>query len=75
MTDIAIQPLADFADAIPNIAEWFYDEWHDIYGAETQASVQLRIGTLVTRNQIPTALVAVEGCQVIGTVALKESEW
>lgn len=69
MKTIVIHPLADHVDAIPSIAAW-----REIYGMETQASVQQRIGTWVDRNQIPTALVAVAGNQVIGTVALKERE-
>jgi N-acetylglutamate synthase-like GNAT family acetyltransferase len=74
MTDIAIRPLVDHANAIPSIAQWFYDEWREIYGVETPASVQQRIETWLTRNRIPTALVAVATNQVVGTVALKEHE-
>ena len=74
MTNIAIHSLVDHADAVPSVAGWFFDEWREIYGEETPASVQRRIETWLTRNQIPTALVAVAGNQVVGTVALKETE-
>jgi GNAT superfamily N-acetyltransferase len=74
MTDVTIRPLIEHANAIPSIAAWFYEEWREIYGKETQASVQQRIETWLTRNQIPTAFVAVAEGQVVGTVALKESE-
>lgn len=71
---IAIRPLADHADAIPEIARWFFAEWRAIYGEETLASVQQRITTWATRGRLPTALVAVSDGQVIGTVALKVRE-
>ena len=74
MIDVAIHPLGDHVDTIPCIAEWFYDEWRQIYGNETLASVRQRIETWVPQDRIPTALVAVAGNQVIGTVALKNSE-
>lgn len=74
MTDISIHPLVDHVNEIPSIAAWFYDEWRGIYGQETKASVQRRIETWLKPDQIPTALVAVAGNQVVGTVALKESE-
>jgi len=72
--EIAIHALGDHADAIPSVAAWFYDEWRQIYGEETLASVRQRIETWAAGNQIPTALVAVAGNRVIGTVALKDRE-
>jgi hypothetical protein len=74
MADIAVRPLIEYAAAVPRIAAWFYEEWGAVYGGATQASVRRRIETWLTRRRIPTALVAVANNQVIGTVALKQSE-
>ena len=74
MAEIAGYPLVEHAAEVPRIAVWFDEEWGAIYGAETQASVNHRIETWLTRRTIPTALVAVANNQVIGTVALKQTE-
>lgn len=74
MDGIVIRPMIEHAGAVPRIAAWFFEEWRLIYGGETQASVQRRIESWLTQRQIPTALVALSGNQVVGTVALKERE-
>ena len=74
MCTITIHPMVEYASEVPRIAAWFFEEWHSLYGEETQASVRQRIEGWLTKNQIPTALVAVSEGQVIGTVALKDRE-
>jgi N-acetylglutamate synthase-like GNAT family acetyltransferase len=74
MIDVAICPLGDFFESIPKIAEWFYNEWCEIYDVDMQDSVRKRIETWTSNDRIPTALVAVVANQVVGTVALKSSE-
>ncbi|MEO8411937.1 MAG: GNAT family N-acetyltransferase [Propionivibrio sp.] len=74
MAAVSVYPMIEYADAVPRIAAWFHKEWRSLYGDETQASVQKRIETWLTRRQIPTAFVAVSDDQVVATVALKENE-
>jgi N-acetylglutamate synthase-like GNAT family acetyltransferase len=74
MNDIAIHSLAEHVHAIPSIADWFYEEWREIYGHGCQAAVRTRIESWATEDRIPTGLVAVANGRVIGTVALKEQE-
>ena len=74
MSTITIRPMVEYANEVPRIAVWFFEEWRSLYGEKTQASVRQRIEGWLTKNQIPTALVAVSEGQVIGTVALKDRE-
>ena len=67
-------PMVDYANEVPRIASWFFEQWRPLYGDESLASVERRIRTWLTRNQIPTALVAISDDSVIGTVALKDRE-
>jgi predicted N-acetyltransferase YhbS len=66
--------MLDYAGEVPRIASWFFEQWRSLYEQEPLASVERRIRTWLTRNQIPTALVAVHDKQVVGTVALKLRE-
>lgn len=70
----AVHPMADYANEVPRIAAWFFEQWRPLYGDQSLASVERRIRTWLTRNQIPTALVAISDDRVIGTVALKDRE-
>lgn len=72
--EVTIHPMADYVAAVPRIASWFFEQWRSVYGEESQASVERRIRTWLTRGRIPTALVAVCENQVVGTVALKRRE-
>lgn len=67
-------PMVDYAHEVPRIASWFFEQWRPLYGNESLASVERRIRTWLTRNQIPIALVAISDDSVIGTVALKDRE-
>jgi len=66
--------MIDYASEVPRIASWFFEQWRPLYGDESVASVERRIRTWLTRNQIPTALVAISDNDVVGTVALKDRE-
>jgi predicted N-acetyltransferase YhbS len=74
VSTITIHPMVEYASEVPRIAAWFFEEWRSLYGEETQASVRQRIEGWLTKNQIPTALVAVSEGQVVGTVVLKDRE-
>src|SRR5688572_7512470 len=63
--------MLDHAGEVPRIACWFFEQWRSLYEEEPLASVEHRIRTWLTRNQIPTAFVAVHDKRVVGTVALK----
>jgi hypothetical protein len=74
LIDASIKPMIDYASEVPRIAAWFFEQWRPLYGDESLASVERRIRTWLTRDQIPTALVAISEKKVVGTVALKDRE-
>ena len=75
MPDIVIRDFADFSHWVPTISGWFFSEWREFYGDQTEDDVRQRISGWLERDRIPTALVAVIDDQVVGTVALKEREF
>lgn len=74
MHNVEIRDIADFSHWLPTISSWFYAEWRELYGNQTQSDVERRIAGWLQRDGIPTALVAVVDDQVVGTVALKKQE-
>lgn len=75
MVDVAIRELADFPQWIPTISGWFHDEWHELLGMRTPEDIERGLAKWLVRDAIPTALVAVAGEEVVGTVALKSREF
>ena len=63
--------LADYKEVIPKLAEWFYQEWFNLYPGKTIDDVKTAIGERTNRDAIPVALVALEGAELVGTVCLK----
>lgn len=63
--------LADHKDVIPTLARWFYAEWAYLHPGRTHEDVERLIAERTNKTQIPVALVAVEGNEVLGTVCLK----
>ena len=65
-----IASLADHADAIPTIAEWYIDEWEPYYGPGGPGDAEADLASRCCRDVIPAGLVAMDGKQVVGVVAL-----
>lgn len=59
--------LADFPDAIPEIAGWFYREWSYLHPGRTLEDVRCAVGERVNRDTIPLALVAIDDTASVGT--------
>src|SRR6185437_3964351 len=74
MAEIEIRELADFPQWIPAISGWFHSEWHALLGARSAAEIEAGLAKWLMRDTIPTALVAVAGDEVVGTVALRARE-
>lgn len=66
-----ISYLADHTEAIPMLAQWFYNEWAYLYPGKTLADVEQLIGARLNTNKLPLALVAFNNQELIGTVCLK----
>jgi N-acetylglutamate synthase-like GNAT family acetyltransferase len=74
MPDVVIRDMADFSDWLPTISAWFHAEWRELLDGQTPIDIETRIAAWLTRDSIPTALVAVVDGEVVGTVALKGKE-
>ena len=66
---MTIRFLADFPDAVPLLARWFYREWHDFDG-RSLADVEAQLAENLTRDSIPTTFLAQSGSEVVGTASL-----
>ena len=67
-----IEPLADCAEAIPMLAQWFCEEWPYEGRSRGEAEAQLREN--LNRDRVPITWVRRAGGEVIGTVSLDLSD-
>lgn len=75
ISEVHIAPLTEFADWIPDIAQWLHAEWRDLYpGGYTPADVAAALRGRLQTHQIPLAMVAVAGETVVGIISLKVSD-
>ena len=72
MPDIQIHDLADFPQWLPVISTWLQEEWREAYSGLSRSEIEQRLAGWLARDRIPTALVAVVGGQVIGTLAIQD---
>lgn len=68
-----IVPLADKAEAIPELADLFISEWEPYYGATGPGDAMADLSRCLNRHALPLAFVALgPKDDAIGTAALKE---
>ena len=72
MTHIAL--LADNAQVMPTLAEWYCLEWKPYYEADGPGNALIDLKSRCNREEIPIGLVAMKGQEVQGTVALGRDE-
>ncbi len=65
-----IQLLADHTDVIPTLTDWYILEWEPYYGIQGPGDAKDDLDSRCNHEVIPIGLVAMEGDQVCGTVAL-----
>lgn len=65
--------LADHLDTIPTLAKWFRDQWPDYYANWSQAALEQDFLEDVSRDRLPSRLVAFESGELAGTIVLRES--
>ena len=68
MMNIAL--LADHAEVLPTLADWYLLEWEPYYGVDGPGDARAELGSRCNQDAIPIGLVAMEGNQVQGVVAL-----
>jgi len=68
VTQIAF--LADNAQVIPRLADWYRGEWGPYYGVHGPGHALFDLKSRCNHDRVPIGLVAMKGQQVQGTVAL-----
>jgi RimJ/RimL family protein N-acetyltransferase len=69
---ITIGFLADYPDTVPTLASWFRDQWPDYYANWSQAELEQDFLEDVSRDRLPSRLVAFESSELAGTIVLRE---
>jgi predicted N-acetyltransferase YhbS len=67
-----IAHLADHQQFIPALSRWFLDEWSEYFGDKTSEDISAMFRARLNHRCVPLALVAFDGNQPFGTVALVE---
>ncbi|MBE7432277.1 MAG: hypothetical protein HS100_00015 [Anaerolineales bacterium] len=70
---IAIGFLADHLDTIPTLTKWFRDQWPDYYANWSDEEMMQDFLEGLSRNSLPSRLVAFESNELVGTIILRES--
>lgn len=66
--------LADREDALPTIAQWYFEQWGHLVPDETLERANERLQSFLNRDRIPFILVATLGDEIIGAAQLKFRE-
>lgn len=70
--DLRIELLADHPEAVPELVSWFEHEWAPYYGTNGPGDAEGDLRASCSRRELPLALVALFGEQLVGTAALKQ---
>src|SRR5690348_5405613 len=65
--------LADRQDAIPTVAEWYYEAWGNVPGNSVQKTIE-RIQAKLNRDKPPCHLLAISHNSVLGVAQFKRHE-
>ena len=65
-----IQLLADYAEVIPTLTDWYLSDWEPYYGLNGPGDARANLESRCNRDELPIGLVAIEDNQVLGTAAL-----
>ncbi|MEO1245133.1 MAG: GNAT family N-acetyltransferase [Pseudomonadota bacterium] len=65
-----IELLADHTESITTLADWYVREWGPYYGVEGPGDARADLESCCNTNTIPICMVAIDGSQLLGVVAL-----
>jgi len=71
MNGVQISYLIDYPEHIPQLAQWFFEEWGSILVDETLETRVTKFKTHMNREKLPIAWVAHAAGQLLGTAALR----
>lgn len=74
MNMITIDFLADHLDVIPTLTKWFRAQWADYFANMSDEEMTRDFLEDISRNSLPTRLVAFDADKVVGTIVLRKQE-
>jgi GNAT superfamily N-acetyltransferase len=74
MTALSICYLADHAEVVPDLAEWFVSEWGDDSEEGTAAAYASQLSHAANADRLPVCLVGLLGAEPVATATLKFRE-
>ena len=66
----SVELLADHADCIDVLADWFEREWEPYYGKQGPGDARADLAARCNRERLPIGFVAMQDDRVLGTAAL-----
>jgi predicted N-acetyltransferase YhbS len=66
-----IQYLADHPEFIPTLAGWFHAQWGHLSPGSTPETTAAGLKSHLHHNEMPLALVAVSGAEIVGSASLR----
>jgi GNAT superfamily N-acetyltransferase len=66
--------LADNKNALPILANWYFDEWGHLEKGNTLAKITGKLYGCLNTDSIPLIILAVEGNDILGAAQLKYRE-
>jgi len=71
MRGVQISYLIDYPEYVPQLAQWFFEQWDAILGEKTPEARIKKLNAHMNRDQLPIAWVAHANGQLLGTAALR----
>ena len=68
-----ISPLVDIPEAIPILAHWFHEEWHEFDGRSI-SDIETQLAENLTAESIPITFVVHHNDAILGSVSLDISD-
>jgi len=66
--------LADIESALPQIAQWYSDEWGYIGEGRSTEELELKLRSYLNRDQRPLIMLAQEGKEIVGAAQVRFHE-
>jgi GNAT superfamily N-acetyltransferase len=72
--DMRFALLADYPDAIPQIASWYFDEWGYLHPDSGLKDMQSKLQGSLNHDELPLLILAFENEEIMGVAQLKFHE-
>lgn len=69
-----IQKLSEYPDLVPEIANWYFEEWGHYSSKLKQSDIENSLQRYLQRDEIPFAVVALDNNALVGVAQVKIKE-